>query len=224
VPRLEPVARVARFLVALVALGACDGGTLHLGNGRDGGGTGGTCIHGQVAANEVLWIGDGWVTIPGSQITRLQELSGATYVNAAAAGASLSAIVAQYAAQEAGTTKPKVLLMDGGTIDTFGGADPTKVADMFSQFLTKVASDGSVEKIVYFIPPQLDTIAGVKELNPLVMMACALSAVPCYFLDLDPIWMDSYTDMSSGYLPNEAGGRALADAIWMLMQQYCIAQ
>jgi hypothetical protein len=221
VARSGRLAVFAPLLLALSTAGACDGKSIHLGNGWP---DGGPCATGTTSAAEVLWIGDGWVTIPGSQITRLQELSGATYVNAAASGASMSAIVAQYAAQEAGTAKPKVLLMDGGTIDTFGGADPTKVADMFSQFLTKVASDGSVKKIVYFIPPQLTTIAGVKELNPLVMMACALSAVPCYFLDLDPIWMDSYTDMNTGYLPNEAGGRALAEAIWMLMQQNCIAQ
>jgi hypothetical protein len=185
-----------------------------------------------VKANEVLWIGDGWVTVPGSQHTRVRDLARTAgtiginedYVLAAMPSTTLSAIAGQYATQEAGATKPKVVIMDGGTWDTlFAINTPAAVASMFSQFLATVASDGSVEQVIYFLPPELPMITGVPELRPLLSDACRQSAVPCHFLDLQSFWVDGYT-ASDGFLPNDAGARALGEAIWAVMQDSCIAQ
>ena len=51
------------------------------------------------------------------------------------------------------------------------------------------------------------------------------STVPCHFIDLQPLWSGhpEYTD-GSGILPTDAGAGVLADAIWSVMQQDCIAQ
>ena len=111
------------FLLALAAAGACDGKSIHLGNGWP---DGGSCPHAQVNANEVLWIGDSWILVTGSQHTRVADLARAAgaigpnddYVIGAAAASTLATIANQYATREAGATKVKVVIMDGGTWDT----------------------------------------------------------------------------------------------------------
>lgn len=210
--------------------------------GASSGGSGGTegattCPHGQVNASEVLWIGDSWIIIPGNQHTRVRDLartSGAIgmnddYVVAAAAASTLSRIVDQYDSQEAGYTKVKVIIMDGGTWDTYlsSGSDAsiTKVRNTFEQFLAKVASDGTVEHIVYYLVPELTTVPGIAELRPHLQQACAESTVPCHFLDLQPLWAGhpDYT-ASDGIQASEAGAAVIADAIWSIMRENCIAQ
>jgi hypothetical protein len=136
-------------------------------------------------------------------------------------------IVAQYEAQQASGQPVKVLLMNGGTWDTIlAQGDDASVASVvatFEQFLSKVASDGTVEHIVYFLQPELPTIPGVAKLRPLLRDACEGSAVPCHFLDLDPIWQPEYTGVGA-IQASEAGGMAIAEAIWDIMQEHCIAQ
>jgi hypothetical protein len=185
----------------------------------------------------VLWIGDTWILIPGTQHERVREhafMAGILgpdedYENRAEPSTFLSDIVGQYEAQQAGPTKVKVLLMDGGTFDTImaGGsaASVTAVASEFEQFLTKVASDGTVEHVVYFLMPELPMISGVAELRPLLRAACSASTVPCHFLDLQPFWEGNpgYTD-GSGFQASVAGATVIADEIWKIMQQNCIAQ
>jgi hypothetical protein len=191
-------------------------------------------VPGSTEANEVLWIGDSWIEFPGTQLSRMRELAelaGAigpneAYVSrATVAGASIADVADQYEAQQASGTPVKVLLMNGGTWDTINGASVASVMATFDQFLSKVASDGSVEHMVYFLQPELPSIAGVAELRPLLRNACENSAVPCYFLDLDPIWQGhpEYTG-PSGIQASEAGGEAIAEAIWDIMQEHCIAQ
>jgi hypothetical protein len=223
-------------LLALVAAGACDGKSIHLG---DGWLDGGSCLHGQVQANEVLWIGDSWILVTGSQHTRVADLARAAgaigsnddYVIGAVAAAPLAAIANQYATREAGATKVKVVIMDGGTWDTIVGngsdAAVNSVVTTFDEFLTQVADDGTVQHVVYFLPPELALIPGVAALRPLLQQACGASTVPCHFIDLQQqIWSahPEYTDPSLGFLPNDAGSKALADAIWAVMLQNCIAQ
>jgi len=195
------------------------------------------CPHGTVAANEVLWIGDSWVLNPGQQHTAVRDkarMSGALgpnedYVIAAAAGASMSAIANQYAAQESTATKVKVLLMDGGTWDTYlsgGTADSVNTAaTAFRQFLSMVATDGTVQHIVYFLMPELSGIGipGVVALRPMVKSACAQSAVPCHFIDLQPLWLPEYTAPGDTF-PNTMGAQVLAEKIWSTMVSECIAQ
>ncbi len=214
--------------------GAGNGGQ---GNGGGSAGSAGACVPGQVAANEVLWIGDTWILIPGTQHERVRDHAilaraleaGEDYENRAEPSTFLSDIVGQYEAQQAGQTKVKVLLMDGGTFDTIvadgSAASVMAVASEFEQFLTKVASDGTVEHIVYFLMPELPMIPGVAELRPYLRTACDASTVPCHFLDLQPLWEGNpnYTD-GSGIQASEAGATVIADEIWKIMQANCIAQ
>lgn len=232
--------RVTRLLVVICVAAAavgCGGKVIHLGDGNDGG----PCAHGQVNANEVLWIGDSWILVPGGQVTRVQDLARAagaigpndTYVVGAVAATTMAQIAGQYDAQEAGSTKVKVLIEDGGTWDTIqAGLAGTSVQDAangaataFTQHLAKVASDGTVQHVIYFLPPKLQMITGVAEVGALMQPACMQSKVPCHFLDLQPLWANptAYT-MSNGILPTDAGAIVLGDAIWALMQQNCIAQ
>jgi hypothetical protein len=219
------------LMVALAAIGACDGKTIHLGNGR--------CIRGQVSASEVLWIGDSWVLIPGNQHTAVSDsarMAGAIgstddYVIGAAPATTMATIANQYTTQEAGATKVKVLIMDGGTWDTIqsGGSDASvsSVVTAFGELLAQVASDGTVENLIYFLTPELPGIPGVAALRPLLKQACEASTVRCRFLDLQTVWAghaDEYTAPGPIPVPTEAGGIAIADAIWSLMQQGCIAQ
>src|SRR5262245_31302080 len=176
--------------------------------------------------------------MPGSQLTRVRDLARAAaaigpnedYVNVAAPGTTMSAIANQYDTREMGATKVKVLLMDGGTWDTIQGngsdASVTAAATAFNQFLAKVASDGTVEHVVYFLPPELSGIPGVAALRPLVQQACTPSVVPpCHFLDLQPLWANhpEYTAPGNVFA-SDAGAQVLANAIWAIMQQNCIAQ
>lgn len=195
------------------------------------------CVRGSTEANEVLWIGDSWVDYPGTQLTRLRELAqlagtiaeSESYATRAVAAASIAAVVEQYEAQQASGPPVKVLLMNGGTWDTIEAqgddASVARVLVTFTEFLSKVASDGTVEHIVYFLQPELPSIPGVGKLRPLLSDACGASAVPCHFLDLDPIWQDhpEYTGPSQ-IQASEAGGAAIAEAIWDIMQEHCIAQ
>jgi len=185
----------------------------------------------------VVWIGDSWITQTGTQHTRVRDLArvagalapSADYTLAAVDGAVLSAVVSQYTTAEARPTKVKVLLMDGGTFDTIinGASDAqiAKVVETFQQFLAQVASDGTVQQIVYFLQPELPGIAGVAALRPRLTQACTASTVPCHFLDLQPLW-SGHPELtaSNGVWPSEAGSSVIADSIWEIMQDNCIAQ
>jgi hypothetical protein len=218
---------------------AVDGATPPV-SSEGGGADGGACPRGQVNASEVVWAGDSWVQIPGTQHTRVRDLAreagaiGPTddYVDVAANGAFMSAIANQYSTQESDPTKAKVkvLIMDGGGFDLILGNGSTAtvqgVVNAFTQLLATVASDGTVTQIIYFlVPSELPATPGVASLRQGLVPACAHSAVPCHFLDLEPIWTGhpEYT-ASGGVLASDAGAAAIADAIWALMQQNCIAQ
>jgi hypothetical protein len=235
-PRSALAARIAGAMVALAAVAGCNGNVIRLGNGRTDGGDA-ACPHAQVNANEVLWIGDSWVLVPGNEHTAVAADARATgaigasddYVIAAVPASNMAAVAGQYTAREAGATRVKVLIMDGGTWDTImsnaSAASVSSVASTFSQLLATVASDGTVDHIIYFLVPELSTIPGVAALRPLLSDACTQSTVPCHFLDLQPLWAGhpEYT-VSGSFVPTDAGGGVIAAAIWALMQQNCIAQ
>jgi hypothetical protein len=198
------------------------------------------CPHATVRADEVVWIGDSWMNVPGDgQMTGVRDIARAIgaigpnddYIVLAKAGANMSTIASQYATQEATPTKVKVLIMDGGTIDTIADkGSPASVAGVvttFKQLLDNVEADGTVEQIVYVLMPELAAIYGVAALRPLVQQACADSTVPCYFLDLQMYWAGhpEYTTMPGGIpLPTDAGAREIATRLWMIMKDHCIAQ
>jgi hypothetical protein len=257
----QTIATVARVLLALAIVAGCDGRVIRLGE-RGSSGDGGIvpaavdsadargtvdiameCIRGQVKPSEVIWIGDSWVLLPTSTRSHLRELAyqagslgpNEDYVSLAAPAKIMAEIADQYASREAGGTKVKVVLMDGGTWDTIKGngsdASVTAASSSFQQFLTTVASHGTVQHIIYFLPPELATIPGVAALRPLVQQACNPDGVPsCHFLDLQRIWTNpsAYTVPASPSspieFPTDLGGQVIAEAIWQIMQQNCIAQ
>jgi hypothetical protein len=139
-------------------------------------------------------------------------------------------IPTQYTSQEASATKVKVLIMDGGTWDTItnnSSTTVTGVAASFQQLLSTVASDGTVTDVIYYLMPELSgNIPGVAALRPLLEQLCTQSAVPCHFLDLQPLWTDpsAYNTAGSPPVPTSSGATVIADAIWSIMQTNCIAQ
>ena len=213
------------------------------GAGRAGAGSGGSgdCSPEPVLADEVLWIGDTWILIPGTQHTRVRDLArvaGALgpnedYVNVSAPSVDMAAIAQQYRTRESGPTKVKVIIMDGGTWDPIAAqakGDPIAPAidtaiSNFQGFLSEVARDGTVKHVVYFLVPELSTVPGVATMRPRLQQACADSTVPCHFLDLQPLWLGhpEYT-APDGIQSSEAGARVIADSIWAIMQDNCIAQ
>jgi hypothetical protein len=208
------------------------------GSGGSGAGTGGqTCLRGQVAADELVFIGDTWVEYPGTLLSRFEEhaidagtlSAGEHFEELAAAAVGLSAIVDQYEARQEESPKIKVLVMDGGTWDTLnaGGSQESvdRVVTVFEQFLEQVAGDGTVEHLLYFLMPPLPSIEGVDALRNPLRDLCDGSLVPCHFLDLAPVWEGhpEYIDVS-GIQASESGGRAIADELWRIMEDNCIAQ
>jgi hypothetical protein len=205
------------------------------GEASGGADEGGDCSPKPVLASEVLWIGDTWILIPGLQHTRVHDLArlgpNEDYVIMAAPAVDMAHVAQQYRTRESGPTKVKVVLMDGGTWDTIaaqakgdpiGPAIDTAISN-FQGFLSEVARDGTVEHIVYFLMPELPGIPGVAMMRPRLQQACAGSTVPCHFLDLQPLWL-GHPEYSDGIQSSEAGARVIADAIWKIMQNNCIAQ
>ncbi|HEY2407471.1 MAG TPA: SGNH/GDSL hydrolase family protein [Polyangiaceae bacterium] len=236
------VVRLGGLCLAFAAVSACGGEKIRLGDGTlspelGGADAASACPHAQVAANAVAWIGDSWVNIPGIQHTRVRDLARAIgaigpnddYVDLAASAATIAMVSSQYDMAEASSTPVQVLIMDGGTWDTIlsGGsaASVSSVVSAFGQFLTKVASDGTVEHVIYFLGPELQTIPGVAALRPGLEQACAASRAPCHFLDLQPLWAGhpEYT-AADGIQASAAGATVIADQIWALMQSNCIEQ
>jgi hypothetical protein len=208
-----------------------------------GAGTGGSgdCSPEPVLAGEVLWMGDTWVLIPGLQHTRVRDLARAAgalgpnedYVNVGAPSVDMAAVAQQYRTRESGPTKVKVVIMDGGTWDTIAAqtkGDPIAPAidnavSNFQRFLAEVANDGTVEHIIYFLVPELPGVPGVAMMRPRLQQVCADSTVPCHFLDLQPLWLGhpEYTS-PDGFQSSEPGARVIADSIWAIMQDKCVAQ
>jgi hypothetical protein len=103
-----------------VGTGGASAGTGGAG-GRAGGaggaaGAAGGCQRGQVAADEVLIIGDSYFPAAGGEIVNeLRRLSGANYRDRSVGGARMAAIINQY--NTAPAPQPEVLIMDGGGND-----------------------------------------------------------------------------------------------------------
>ena len=247
IPAVELFPRLLiRWLFVMAVVGGCSGRAIQLGDGPaeangganpDGSDGNIACPHAQVAATEVLWTGDSWVQTPGTQHSRVRDLASAAgaigpndnYAVPAVGGARMVDIADQYDTYEAGSTKVKVLITDGGGWDTIlsGGSDASvaSVGQTFTQHMAKIASDGTVQHVIYFLYPELSTIAGVTALRPVMQQVCASSTVPCYFLDLNPLWTGhpEYTAIDN-IQASEMGAVVIADHIWDIMQRNCIAQ
>jgi hypothetical protein len=207
-------------------------------------------VRGDVAANQVLLIGDSFFAADHQIAAYLEGFarsagalpSGARYrdnsrltANTLAAGG----IADEYAAAiaEAGV---KVVIMSGGGADVLVGPCDTvdascpaiaSAAAAARDLLTRMAADGVLDAVYVFYPdPVKDTTpnlrAKVDALRPLIESACTNSAVRCHFLDLRPTFAGHYPEyiQADGMNPTPAGSQATAQEIWALMQSACIAQ
>lgn len=205
-----------------------------------GGGLAGApdCPNSGILANQVLWIGDSWARKPVSRVNEYAQTANLIgtnegYRSLAADGASMADIAQQYETGQSGTATVRILLMDGGTWDPvfaqINGLNVTEAIngalDDFRQFLGKVASDGTVEHIVYILVPPLPNIPGVDTMRQPLMDACSASTVQCHFIDLKDAWQNhpEYTE-SNGFQATAAGVDEIAASVWQTMQTECIAQ
>jgi hypothetical protein len=202
---------------------------------EDTGSDSGVCSHEEIRPSEVLLIGDSWIAIPGSRVGELARAAGVIkfnedYVYRAVVGATIGEIVQQYNSYTTSVdAEVKVVIMNGGAVDTYGALGSEKsisyVAETFSGFLSQLAEDGVALHVIYVLYAEGTAIPGVAELRPPMMAACADSAVPCHFVDLQPLWEGHTGYMSIENInPSSAGSDVIAAAIWQTMQDNCIAQ
>jgi len=208
------------------------------------------CARGQVAPNEVIFLGDSFMATSHQIPTDVEELARQAGVLAAAehyrdisslTGNSL-ALESPYladkytSAQAEGTVR--VVIMDGGGADVLLGTcdtPPTESCPVLANaaaavplLFAQMAKDGVQQIVYFFYPDPVDATLQAKMdvLRPLIQVACESSPVPCHWLDLRPTFANHYTEyvLADGKNPTDAGSAATAAAIWTTMQQNCIAQ
>ncbi len=191
-----------------------------------------SCFSSDLQANEILFAGDEWIRLPGTEIVDTARAEGIldsneSYVILAAPGASIADAVNQYNTQEAGVSKVKVLIMNGGGIDLIlengSQASADQVVSVFRDFLDKLEEDGTVEHIIYSLYPEVSSTPGVANLRPGMQAACEESEnPPCYFLNLQDYW-DRPQEYTVGVIPTDAGTQIIAREIWNIIKRNCIS-
>jgi hypothetical protein len=207
------------------------------------------CAHGEVAANQVLLIGDSFFASSHQVTAYLEDIArrasvlsvGERYrdnsrLTENALALTGAGIASQYEAALAESTV-QVVVMNGGGADVLLGACDTAdascpllvdAAGAARTLLAEMAVDG-VQHVVYVsYPDPVDAALRAKmdALRPLLQDACDGSAVACHWLDLRPTFAGRYDELilADGINPTAAGSQVTARAIWDLMQQSCIAQ
>src|SRR6185436_18819435 len=218
------------------AVGGRGGGAGGAGGGggsRGGaGGAAGACQRGQVAADEVLIIGDSYFPAAGGEIVKeLRRLSGANYRDRSVGGAKMAAIINQY--DTAPAPQPKVLIMDGGGNDILqnpgcapGCAQEMQAVTQARDFFRQAQTDG-VQHIVFIFYYDMPVMkAGLDWMRPMMAAECQQSPVPCHFVDNQPLFagMDASTFTSDGIHPTAAAADIIAGQTWSIMQRDCVAQ
>lgn len=230
--------------VVLSSAHRCEGGVCRAGATETS-----ACVHGEVAANQVLLIGDSFFASTHQITAYLEDTArGASVLaageryrdnsrlleNALALGGK--GIAAQYQAGAA-ESKVQVVIMNGGGADLLLGACESADADCpvivdaaaaAAELLAQMAADGVLHVVYVFYPDPVD--AGVRAkmdaLRPLIQAACEASPVACHWLDLRSEFAGQYAAYITpdGLNPTAAGSQATARATWAVMQQYCVAQ
>lgn len=197
-------------------------------------------------------IGDSFYALSGEITNALEQRAraagalgaGENYREYAVSGTRLSGgfspnIPQQYAnARQAGSVK--VVIMDGGGNDMLQGncsnppnascPDIQNAVNAADSLFDQMAMDG-VEHLIYTFYPDPVNNSGLQSrldvLRPLIRQEVESSPVPgSQYIDLRPVFEGRYGEyiMSDGIHPTAAGSRATADAIWSVMEDYCIAQ
>ncbi len=219
--------------------GETTGGTSTGGTSTGGESMGGTegCVTGQIAASEVILMGDSFYAISPQRIQqRLEENArnasaleaGESYRNVATSGQPFGIVAEEYDAALLGGPV-KVVVMNGGAVDCMSDSCPS-CPGMFEALLAEMAA-GGVEDVIYTrypepgIPPGSSTSLKdrLDTLMPLMEQVCAAATgLRCHWVDLRPVWQNGDTD--DGAHPNESGGEHCGDAIWARMVEECMAQ
>jgi len=208
-----------------------------------------TCPHGEVTGNEVVLLGDVFIAQDHEVTIQLEALAreagtltiGEHYrdyssvtQNALALGDALLGDRYQEALAESPVS---VVIMDGGGSDMLLGtcetpptSDCPVIVDAVAaaeQLLAQMAQDGVGRVLWFFYPDPADAVLRAKldVIHPLLQAVCESSAVPCYWLDLQPTFAGHFGEyMQTDFVPTPLGAQAAASAIWATMEQNCIAQ
>ncbi len=207
----------------------------------------GVCAASGVTPDEVLVLGDSYLTLTTFP-TRLEAeaiasgwLPSDSNLRQQASGLSSRladgtySIGAQYASATE-VSKPRVVIMDGGETDMFEGLCATVPASNCANvqaavegaisLLQTMATDG-VEHVVYFFYPDPIGNPGLKQaldvLRPLVRNVCGNAPLPCHWVDLRPVFAEHPEYVASdGMLFSDDGARASAQSIWARVRERCI--
>jgi hypothetical protein len=211
--------------------------------GTSGGGTGGTggtgtCVRDQINPSEVVFIGDSFIALGNNIPNALHANARAagslgqneTYRNNAVSGTLLGngQIPGQY--NSAVNASPvKVVLMNGGGNDCLQANNPGPAYTAAMSLFQTMAQEGTQSVVYFFYPDPLGSFASgnlkpcLDGLRPMMKSLCeGLTAPKCYFIDLRSGWNMSHT--TDGIHTTAAGGEFVADKVWAVMQQNCIAQ
>jgi hypothetical protein len=224
--------------------GASTGGKSAGGASTGGAATGGStsssgCQKGQVAAKEVVFMGESFYALAPQYNEKRVEAdaqkagalaSGATYRNVAASGQPMSYIAGTEWTQATQGGTVKVVIMDGGGIDCLNGGSCPTCASQFTTLLGKMATAG-VQDVIYTrypepgAPPGSD--ANLKKcldtVMPTMQPVCeGATGLKCHWVDLRPVFVAG--DTTDGLHPTQSGGDHVGDAIWAEMVKDCIAQ
>jgi hypothetical protein len=205
------------------------------------------CTKGQVAAEDVVLLGDQFMANDHDLTSELEMLARETGALAAAESyrdyssplitpfGGATDLTSQYVAAVADGI-PRIVIMDVGGPNALGPcADPpTADCPTLEQALNgaralwdQMADDGVEAVVDFFYPDPVD--AGLKakfeQLRPQLQAACEASPVPCHFIDLRTTFAGQSDYLEpAGILPTAMGSAATADAIFAVMQQHCLAQ
>jgi hypothetical protein len=138
-------------------------------------------------------------------------------------------ILAQYTAGNPNGDVRLVVMTGGGVDAVFGTCEQTNdqcpvlasAAAAAQALLQQMANDG-VEQVVYLFYPDPDDTgqkARLDVLRSMIEPICEQSAVPCYLLDLRPVFAGHYSEYVVPAGLTVQGATAIANATWDSMGQ-----
>lgn len=206
-----------------------------------------TCSGTTVGATEVLFIGDRFFAAQHQITAYVEELArssgalspGERYRdNSRSTGNALALLgngIADQYRLAASDGPVKIVIMNGGGADVFGGACEgpnaecpiiVNAANAARELLAQMAADGVLHVIYAFYPDPLEASLRAKmdALRPAIQAACEASPVPCHWLDLREAFAGKYPEFVEvdGIHPTAAGSQASATEIWSVLRQQCL--
>jgi hypothetical protein len=199
-----------------------------------------SCAPRSVGAGSVLVIGDELFAGPNRVATALDTLaqsSGVLPADAQFRDASSSnldtlayngnGIAAQYLLGNR-NGDARLVIMTGGAVDALSGNCPMLNVECpvflaaaldAADLLQQMAADGVQEVVYAYYPDPADSgqKARIDLLRTLIQPVCEQSLLPCYFLDLRPVFQGHESDYVAATGLTSQGSAATATAIWNLV-------